>query len=240
MTWVKLDDQFPDHPKVVKAGGDAAWLHVTAICYANRHLTDGFIPEGQVIRLSDRRNPAKLAAELVKVGMWETAVGGWMIHDFLDWNPSAAEVKKRREKERDRKAQQRRGDDGRYSKGDTQEESQQDTQQDSNGSHARSHTVPSFSRPTDVPHHPPTHAGGGNGDEDEIWPMLAERKLTEVLAGGGSVGNTEAWKRKTAAAAKADLAQRRAELEGSFVLTKTELVDALMGRTNVLRTAQRR
>lgn len=96
MSWAKLDDRFPDHPKVVGAGGDAAWLHVCALCYAAGQLTDGFIPESVVPRLSDRRNPMRLAAKLIAVGLWEPSEGGYQIHDYLEWNPSAEMVRQKR------------------------------------------------------------------------------------------------------------------------------------------------
>src|SRR5260221_2780326 len=96
MSWVKLDDRFADHPKVLRAGGDAAWLHVTALCYAAGQLTNGFIPAGVVARLSDRKNPAALAQKLVDVGLWERAEAGYQIHDYLQWNPPADRVKAER------------------------------------------------------------------------------------------------------------------------------------------------
>jgi hypothetical protein len=43
MTWVRLDDQFPDHPKVVNLSDRAFRLHVWGICYSARFLTDGLI-----------------------------------------------------------------------------------------------------------------------------------------------------------------------------------------------------
>ena len=45
-TWVRLDDDFPQHPKVVQAGPLGFVMHVSGICYSNRYLTDGFIPSG--------------------------------------------------------------------------------------------------------------------------------------------------------------------------------------------------
>ena len=69
MTWAKIDDQFPDHPKVVAAGGDAAWLYVAALCYCQAKLTDGHIPAGIVPRLTDRKAPMRLAATLVESRM---------------------------------------------------------------------------------------------------------------------------------------------------------------------------
>ncbi len=118
MAWVRLDEEFPDHPKVVTAGPLAGWLHVCALAYCNRHLTDGFIPRAQVARLvnfdgvlelgteddtgpCDVRDwpdisPYKLADRLVAVGMWEERQGGYLIHDYLDYQPSRAESQAQR------------------------------------------------------------------------------------------------------------------------------------------------
>lgn len=86
MSWVYLDDAFPDHPKVVAAGGDAAWLFVCALAYVKRYETEGFIPAAQVPRLTDRKSPNKLAARLVEVALWDTHPDGFMVHDYHDWN----------------------------------------------------------------------------------------------------------------------------------------------------------
>jgi hypothetical protein len=42
---VKIDDQFPDHPKVVALSDAAIALWLRGICYCSRYLTDGAIPE---------------------------------------------------------------------------------------------------------------------------------------------------------------------------------------------------
>lgn len=96
--WVKIDDGFYDHPKVVAAGGLGTALFVCALSYSARHLTDGFIPAAQVRRLVDVEDPGEVAARLVEVGLWEEGEGGYWIHDYLDYNPSAAEVGERRAK----------------------------------------------------------------------------------------------------------------------------------------------
>ncbi len=111
MSWVKLDDQFPTHPKIVAAGGDAAWLHVCALCYCATHLTDGMLPKGMVARISDRKNPAKLAARLVGVGAWIDRGGEYELHGYLDYNPSREHVETER-----RKAAERRANGGRASR----------------------------------------------------------------------------------------------------------------------------
>lgn len=90
MAWLYLDDQFPDHPKVVAAGGDAAWLFVCGLAYCRRYNTDGFIPTAQVPRLSDRKSVKKLAAKLVTVRLWREVDGGYQVHDFSDWNRTSS------------------------------------------------------------------------------------------------------------------------------------------------------
>lgn len=112
MPWVRLDEQFPDHPKVVTAGPLCGWLHVCALAYCNRLLTDGFIPAAQVTRLADFSDvwgpdgaadfgidPFDLAKKLCDVGMWKPVKGGYLIHDYHDYQPSRHdEHEKRRQK----------------------------------------------------------------------------------------------------------------------------------------------
>jgi hypothetical protein len=107
MTWVKLDDQFPDHPKVIEAGPMASWLYVCGLAYANRFLTDGFIPERQAHRLVDLDDLAPMIDRLVSVGLWEIVEGGYHIHDFLEYQPSAEKVKAERAANAERQARWR-------------------------------------------------------------------------------------------------------------------------------------
>src|SRR5581483_3384403 len=109
---VMLDPRFPDHPKILAAGPLAAWLHVAGICYANRHLTDGFIPVGQLTHLCAL--PAnvgglaeRLARDLVDVGLWHEADGGFEIHDYAHYQPTRSFLEERREHWRTRKRRQR-------------------------------------------------------------------------------------------------------------------------------------
>jgi len=98
MPWVKLADGFPDHPKVLEVGGDAAWLHVCALCYCGKHLTDGRFHRSLVGRLSDRDNTPVLADELVRVGLWAADGDYYRINDYLSFNPSKADVLDARER----------------------------------------------------------------------------------------------------------------------------------------------
>lgn len=113
MAWVKLDDHFDDHPKVVRAGPLGMALFVAGLCYCNRNLTDGFIPVAQVPRLinldglyvkasgkdgsTERPDPYQIAEWLVECRLWEHAHGGYRIHDYLKYQPSREEVDQIRE-----------------------------------------------------------------------------------------------------------------------------------------------
>lgn len=97
MSFAKLDDGYPDHPKILAAGPLAAWLHTCALCYCNRLHTDGFIPSGQIRKLADVEQPAALVQRLVEANLWEPCQGGYRVHDYLDHNLSADEIAQRRE-----------------------------------------------------------------------------------------------------------------------------------------------
>jgi hypothetical protein len=103
MAWVKIDDSFTDHPKVVSAGPLGMALQVAALCYCNRYLTDGFIPEAVAHRLvyfESLAEPAEVIARLIEVGIWTKADGGYQIHDYLEYQPSKVEVEAIREQRR--------------------------------------------------------------------------------------------------------------------------------------------
>jgi hypothetical protein len=95
--WLRIDDHMVEHPKLVEVGGDAGWLHLCAMSWSARHGTDGFVPDGIVLRVSDRRQPAKLAVALERARLWERVEGGFQIHDWAEYQPSAYETKSRRE-----------------------------------------------------------------------------------------------------------------------------------------------
>jgi hypothetical protein len=97
MAWVKIDDQFADHPKIIAVGPLAAWLYVCGLTYCGRYLTDGFIPEGQTRKLADVENPSELVAKLVATGLWVATEDGYIVHDYLEYNPTAEEVKATRQ-----------------------------------------------------------------------------------------------------------------------------------------------
>jgi hypothetical protein len=103
MPWVKLDDSFYSHPKVVAAGVEAVGLYVMALTYCSHHLTDGHVPAGWVKEKVGGR-ARKLAGALVEHSLWEQNGSGWLIHDYLDFNPARASILEKRRKDSERKA----------------------------------------------------------------------------------------------------------------------------------------
>jgi hypothetical protein len=126
MSWARLDDNLYDHPKLDGLPLAAVGLYAKSLSWSARHETDGYIPRGKVSALAKpERYPFKLAAILVKAGLWDE-VGrdgyiarvrsarhpdgelhriegdGFQIHDYLDLNPSAATIQRERSGSRDR------------------------------------------------------------------------------------------------------------------------------------------
>ncbi len=97
MGWVKLDDGFPDHPKMLRVGDRAFRFHILALCWSSRQLTDGFIPASYGGRPND-------LLELTEAGLLEPVDGGYQIHDYLDYNPSRERVLSDRAAARERSA----------------------------------------------------------------------------------------------------------------------------------------
>lgn len=93
MSWVKIDDEFPDHKKVASLSNDAFCLHVTAMCWVAKWQTNGKLPSKLLGKLGWRcQDPASAAAELVTANVWEITTEGWEIHDFLEYNPSKTQI----------------------------------------------------------------------------------------------------------------------------------------------------
>jgi hypothetical protein len=104
MTWLKVDDQLHHHPKIETAGLAAVGLWVRCGSYAAAYLTEGHIP-ASIARALGR--PRDIAA-LLDVGLWvPNGMGGFTMHDFLDYNPTAEQVRRERARARARQAKRR-------------------------------------------------------------------------------------------------------------------------------------
>ena len=93
MTWARLEESFAEHPKVADLSDASFRAHVSAICYSSRTLSNGFVPGGILGQL---RATKRVAVELVAAGLWEVSGKGFLIHDYLEYNPSRDDVEQRR------------------------------------------------------------------------------------------------------------------------------------------------
>lgn len=111
-TWIKFSDDFFDHPKAIGLTPTAVTLYVRALCWSSKHLTDGKVPEAVVA--SWKVNKWRAAADELcadpstRVGqgsakgetrpLWSCRDHVYEIHDYLDYQRSAAEARKLKEK----------------------------------------------------------------------------------------------------------------------------------------------
>jgi hypothetical protein len=121
MPWVFFDDQFPIHRKVTRLSDAAFRLHVSAIFWCARNLTDGVVPEEDLDDVSAQvRTPTRFVPELLKRKLWHEpgeacpsemcpapSLEGWVIHDYLDVQPSKEKVARRRKDNADRQRRYR-------------------------------------------------------------------------------------------------------------------------------------
>lgn len=120
MSWARFDDMFPWSRKVRRLSDAAFRLHVTGIVGCARDLTDGVVTQDDIDEFPPMRGLDKRLAELVERGQWhekghrcgkckQPPAGAWMIHDYLDYNPSKADVEAERAAARERQRRRRLG-----------------------------------------------------------------------------------------------------------------------------------
>lgn len=137
MTWAKIDDAILDNSKIARVGPIGFALHVAAITYCARNLTDGFVPFGHAHRIlatqwtveEDEKDPLvwtlamisgmrgddgahvieHVIELLLSANLWSVVPHGYQIHDYLEYNPSRAQVLADREATRNRVQRHRNG-----------------------------------------------------------------------------------------------------------------------------------
>lgn len=101
MPWVRIDDGFLTNPKIMSAGLEGRAVYIAGLCFCAAGLTDGYVPAealGKLAMLADVRRPGQAVTRLVEVGLWESVQGGYQVHDYLKYQPSAADVRKERDR----------------------------------------------------------------------------------------------------------------------------------------------
>lgn len=126
MGWVRISDDFYDHPKFVDVTPLSIALWTVGMAYCNRNLTDGYIASSAATRLCDfdglayetGGNDLMVAMEddctplaihdLLKTGLWhdnghdcpdcpQPGRRRYYVHDYLVYQPSAADIKAQKE-----------------------------------------------------------------------------------------------------------------------------------------------
>lgn len=103
MPWFRLEDSFHANPKVTAAGNAAVGLWVRCATWSAQYLTDGRIPAGVVRRFGTRRE----IDALTEARLWVPVGDEFVIADWLEYQPSALEVKQRRRRDAERKRRER-------------------------------------------------------------------------------------------------------------------------------------
>ena len=109
-TWIKLDVDFPTHPKILDVGPVAGWAFLAVLCYSRRYLTDGAVSYGALHAAysliehqcgEELGSPQALASLLTEAGLLEAngqANGsGWVIHDYSKHQQTKQVVQEQRE-----------------------------------------------------------------------------------------------------------------------------------------------
>ena len=95
--WVKLDDGWDEHPKILSVSEPAILMWIRAITYANRNKTGGYIPRGVLHKLTPSADSAALADELADVrapgckgGLFDRieSGAGFRVHDYEKYQPA--------------------------------------------------------------------------------------------------------------------------------------------------------
>jgi hypothetical protein len=95
VSWFRLDDQGAFHAKVLLAGNEAYGAWCRAGQWASAQRTDGIVPE----QVAKQIAPNRIWQRLIEAGLIEPRAAStdpYVIHDFLEYNPSRSELDDRR------------------------------------------------------------------------------------------------------------------------------------------------
>lgn len=98
MAWLRLDDHFLEHPKVVGLTDRQLRVHLAVMLYCQRYQTGGAIPRTALSHLG--ATPATVS-RFLELALWDEQDGLLRVHDFDRYNPrdptNAARQKRYRE-----------------------------------------------------------------------------------------------------------------------------------------------
>lgn len=113
--WVRTPEEWFEEPRIEDVGADAAMLHLSALAYCSRHLTNGHLPFRALRRLYPVADPDREVRALTEAELWEATQSGWFIVDWANHILAADEVAHRREQSRTSSERYRRHKQGDHS-----------------------------------------------------------------------------------------------------------------------------
>jgi hypothetical protein len=208
MPWVRIDEEFAKHPKVVEAGPLGLAMQVAALCYCNQYLTDGFVPRsvvpsllnldglgmrmwmGEIAGGGEDANWKLVVEDVIYAGLWTEEDSGYRIHDYDKYQPSKAEVEAQRARNKvagskggQARAERLAKQSASHTPSDVASEPLADRLAKAQ---AKSKPVPVPVTDTTTPPPPPE----AEGDLDP-WMPAARKLVAEKKANGEKIANTE-------------------------------------------------
>lgn len=189
MSWFKIDDGFHCHPKVLAAGTPAVGLYVRCGSWAAQQVTDGIVPK----HVAKMYGTPRMIKALIDAGLWhqkghdcrscpELDANSYVIHQYLERNPSRVETELARKSKSERQQRWREGkkkqqaNDGEAFDVDAHVDAS--TGRHGDAAPAPTRPVPSPVPPTEVPPPPPPSANKPGTDvarasgRGEVQPLI--------------------------------------------------------------------
>lgn len=186
MAWARLDDRMPWSRKIQPLSDRAFRLYVTGIAFCAAELTDGFISDANLALLPLKRGRNDAARELEDCKLWTRTDGGWMVHDFLEYNRSAAQVKQERKNvaARQQRFRDRRNGVTNGVADAVTDDQEQPNEAPRNGVSNASPSRPVPSRPTSSNEEASSLRSDGVADRPEVEQLCTE--LADLIEANGS------------------------------------------------------
>ena len=107
MAWLRLDDRFTKHPKVLKLKRVDRWTWLEILEYCAAYRTGGHVPDA-IADVLPHATPA-LIKQCIAAGLLDAEEHGWNVHDWDVYNPKdpAHAERQRRYRQRQRDGNRR-------------------------------------------------------------------------------------------------------------------------------------
>jgi hypothetical protein len=234
MPWVRLSDDWYDDEDLVNAGPLALLVFPLLISWSLRNLRDGKVPSGQIRRLVDwselGADPEQAIAPLVACGRLQVVDGGYLITNFLKYQPSREKVMADREKDRKRKAATRSGD-GPSASDEAPAERPRRVRPESTRN-------PDPPDPVPVPDVSSSSSSSSDLVPEAVWQGVAKKKAQNPKV---EVGNFRKWSATVIENDKRDHGEEAAWIWTTYEISESQLIDVIVsGSKQILTTLPKR